>query len=191
MTGSRSDIPEQAMQVLHFWFLELRPADWFDSSERLDSRIERRFGPVLSDAVAGRLDDWADTPQGLLALVIVLDQFSRNIHRGTARAFAQDKAAQGLVLRALDAGWDDRLGMDERQFLYMPLMHAEDRDLQELAVGKYEALVGSAQYVLDFAKRHRDIVQDYGRFPYRNEMLKRESTAEEREFIEEKGNPFA
>jgi len=122
--------------------------------------------------------------------VIVLDQFSRNIHRGTASAFAQDEVAQGWVHRALNAEWDDELGMDERQFLYMPLMHAEDRDMQEFAVEKFEKLVDRARYVLDFAKRHRDIVQDYDRFPYRNEVLRRESTAEEREFVEKQGNPF-
>ncbi len=185
-----SALPERAMEVLQFWFVELLPENWFGSSDEIDRQIENRFGALLAQASEGGCDDWADSPRGLLALVIVLDQFSRNIHRDSARAYAQDEAAQDLVLKAIDKGWDDKLGLDQRQFLYMPLMHAEDRELQRLCVQKFEALEKSAREITGFAERHRDIVERFGRFPYRNEVLGRSSTEEEREFIEEKGNPF-
>ncbi|WP_299192375.1 DUF924 family protein [uncultured Erythrobacter sp.] len=183
-------VPAEAMEVLHFWFLELMPENWFGSSDDVDRAIADRFSSTLSDASEGKCAHWAETPRGLLALVIVLDQFPRNIHRGTALAFAHDRAAQILVAKALDMGWDKKLGMDERQFLYLPLMHAEDRDLQQLCVEKFEALASSASGIVGFAERHRDIVARFGRFPYRNDLLGRDSTLEERDWIAENGNPF-
>ncbi|MGB3712094.1 MAG: DUF924 family protein [Erythrobacter sp.] len=184
------ELPDGAERVLRFWFLELTPGDWFGGSNSLDRIVTERFGDTLAAAEAGRLDGWAQTPRGLLALVIVLDQFSRHVHSGTSRAYAQDPVAQALVQRAIDRGDTEQLGLDERQFLYMPLMHAEDRKLQALGVEKFESLVTSAEKIVGFARAHRDIVDRFGRFPYRNGVLERESTSEEREFIDREGNPF-
>ncbi|MBV7267200.1 DUF924 family protein [Erythrobacter ani] len=193
MSGSLlgEETPAAAVEVLHFWFLELMPEHWFGGSDAVDNACESRFGGTLAEAAAGKLDHWAETPRGLLALVIVLDQFSRNIHRDTARAFAQDDKAQELVRQALEREWDDKLGMDERQFLYMPLMHAEDRTLQELCLDKFKAMAETASRIVGFAEKHQAIVERFGRFPYRNQVLGRESTAEERDFIDKEGNPFS
>ncbi|MEM7664634.1 MAG: DUF924 family protein [Pseudomonadota bacterium] len=191
MAALKESTPEGAIAVLHFWFLELMPEQWFSSSDELDQGIAERFGGLLEQAKRGELDHWAETPRGLLALVIVLDQFSRNIHRGDGKAFAQDKKAQKLTLRAIETEMDERLGMDERQFLYMPLMHAEDRELQVLGVTKLEALANSAASVTEFARKHQDIVDRFGRFPYRNPMIGRASTPDEQAFIDEAGNPFS
>ena len=192
MTGALpfSPLPQPAEAVLNFWFVKLEKSQWFASSDAVDAHIAERFGSLLESASAGKCDDWADTPKGALALVIVLDQFSRNIHRGTALAFANDAKALGLTLKAIDTGQDERLSLDERQFLYMPLMHAEDRDIQKLSLEKFESLAGSAATIVDFAEKHRDIVEQFGRFPYRNDVLGRASTGQEREYVEKHGNPF-
>ncbi|BDI61012.1 DUF924 family protein [Qipengyuania nanhaisediminis] len=190
MSAGANDLPETAKAVLHFWFFELGPKDWFSASDELDRTIRERFGAVLDQASDGRLDDWSRSPTGLVALVIVLDQFSRNIHRGTARAYAQDEKAQGLTCEAIERRLNANLGVDARQFLYMPLMHAEDIELQRLSVQKFSALAQASADTVDFALRHRDIVEEYGRFPYRNAVLGRDSTEHERAFIEREGNPF-
>ena len=189
--ATRSALPDDARAVLDFWFLELGPPDWFTSSASLDRTIADRFGAVHRDAAAGRLDHWAETANGLLALVIVLDQFSRNIHRDSPYAYAQDEAAQALTCRALEKDWDTGLGMSQRQFLYMPLMHAEDAGLQRLGVEKYTRLAEDAKDILGFAESHLSIVEQFGRFPYRNKVLGRPTTEDEREWIDENGNPFA
>lgn len=184
-------MPHKAREVLEFWFLELTPADWFTQSDELDASIAERFGKVLEQAAQGSLDHWADTVRGRLALIIVLDQFSRNVFRGTANSYAQDRRAQSLTLAAIESGEDENLGINERQFLYMPLMHAEDLQLQALSVKKFADLVASAERIAAFAKDHREIIDRFGRFPYRNAQLGRKNDSEERAFIEEEGNPFS
>lgn len=186
-----SALPKEARDVLEFWFLELTPSDWFAQSDELDASITKRFGPTLEQAAQGRLDHWADTVRGRLALIIVLDQFSRNVFRGTARSYTQDRRAQSLALAAIENREDDNLGINERQFLYMPLMHAEDRKLQTLSVRKFADLVASAERIAAFASDHREIIDRFGRFPYRNAQVGREDDPAERAFIEENGNPFA
>ncbi|MEM6475660.1 MAG: DUF924 family protein [Pseudomonadota bacterium] len=187
----RKPIPKQAFEVLQYWFLELQPADWFSSSSEIDAEIASRFAKTLDEAAAGTLDHWAETPQGLLALVIVLDQFSRNIHRGSGEAFANDAKAQALTLQAIETGADAKLGMNERHFLYMPLMHAEDLKMQDMGIAKYESLAETAAGVTGFCVHHRDIIAQFGRFPYRNAALNRASSAEEQAFLDKEGNPFA
>ena len=188
--AKREPTPKQALDVLQFWFIHLQPADWFSSSSETDAEITSRFGETLDDAASGALDHWAQTPQGLLALVIVLDQFSRNIHRGSGKAFANDAKAQGLTLQAMAAGTDLKLGMNERQFLYMPLMHAEDLEMQEMGIAKYESLAETAAGVTGYCVHHRDIIAQFGRFPYRNAVLERATSAEEQAFLDKEGNPF-
>ena len=203
-------IPGEAQLVLEFWFGEpahdmdtyrQKAKRWFMGGEAMDREIAERFGALHARAARGELDDWAKTPRGRLALIIVLDQFSRNLHRGTPRAFAQDPAARKLAVEALDSGLDAELSLDERTFLHMPLTHAEDLALQDRAVAYVERLAAEAPAALremwkinlSQARSHRDIIARFRRFPQRNAALARTSTGEEFEFLEElnqKGPPL-
>ena len=181
----------QQTAVIDFWFRELTPAQWFDGDDPgLDDMIRRRFGDLLTQARDGALDDWAGSPRGRLALIIVLDQFSRNIHRGSGESFAGDAKAQGLTVDGIAAGLDKPLTFAERHFFYMPLMHAEDVELQRQCVVQFEALKAEAEGLVGYARGHADIVERFGRFPHRNAMLDRNSTPEEAAFIAEKGRGF-
>lgn len=189
-----------AREILELWFgssdvrADADPAKrvlWWGGGPALDAEIRERFGALHARALAGELDGWADTPPGRLALIVLLDQLSRNIHRGRAGAFAGDGAAQRHALAAIAAGEDRALGPDQRGFLYMPLEHAEDLALQERSVALFTALAAdlpperqaAGETLVDFARRHRDIVARFGRFPYRNAVLGRESTPEERAWL--------
>jgi uncharacterized protein (DUF924 family) len=175
---------EQQAEVLDFWFRELGPQDWFGAGERLDPVVRERFGTLHQQAVAGVFDGWAQHPLGRLALIIVLDQFSRHIHRGTAMAFAADSKAQQLTLAGLAAREDERLAFSQRHFFYMPLMHAEDEQLQQLSLDRFAALKAFAENLLQFAQGHSDEIARYSRFPLRNAALGRQSCAEELAFLE-------
>ena len=170
--------------VLDFWFRELGPHDWFRGGAALDDVVRERFGAVHAQAEAGALDDWAATPRGRLALIVVLDQFSRHIHRGTARAFACDACAQALAVEGIAAGMDANLTFDERHFFAMPLMHAEDPELQAQSVAHFAALADHAASVLRFAQGHRDEITRFGRFAGRNAALGRETTEAEQAFLD-------
>jgi uncharacterized protein (DUF924 family) len=170
--------------VLDFWFREVAPRQWFTSSPELDELIRRRFGTWLDEARRGLHDGWAATPRGRLALILVLDQFSRNLFRDSAEAYADDAKAQRLAVEGIEARMDESLTLVERQFFYLPLMHAEDRELQALSVAKFRELEDEAVRILEFAEGHRAAVERFGRFPHRNAQLKRASTAEERAFLE-------
>jgi uncharacterized protein (DUF924 family) len=181
----------QQTAVIDFWFRELTPAQWFEGGDpSLDDLIRRRFGDLLVQALAGGLDDWAGSPRGRLALIIVLDQFPRNIHRGLGESFAGDAHAQTLTLEGIAAGLDKGLNLAERQFFYMPLMHAEDVALQKQCVAQFEALKQEVEGVLGFATSHAAIIERFGRFPHRNDMLGRTSTPDEAEFILAEGRGF-
>jgi uncharacterized protein (DUF924 family) len=170
--------------VLDFWFRELGPQDWFGAGERLDPIVTERFAPLHQQAMAGDLDDWAQTPLGRLALIIVLDQFSRHIHRGTALAFAADAKAQALTLAGLAAQEDEQLTFSQRHFYYMPLMHAESAELQHLSLDRFAALKGFAENLLHFAEGHSEEIARFGRFPLRNAALGRTSSEEEAAFLQ-------
>jgi uncharacterized protein (DUF924 family) len=191
--------------VLAFWFgderdpiegvagLEKRSAMWFHGSPEIDKEIADRFGTALEHARHGELDRWAETPRERLALIILLDQFPRNVFRGTPLAFAQDPAAQRLAVGALDADLDRGLALHERLFLSLPLQHAEDRALQDRGLAYVERLVAEAppgvrsfyERALESAKRHHDVVARFGRFPTRNAALSRAPTPEEITYLEE------
>lgn len=181
----------QQMDVIDFWFRELAPDQWFQGDDPgLDDLIRRRFKDLLTQAIDGRLDDWAGSPRGRLALIIVLDQFSRNIHRGSGDSYAGDDKAQALTLDGIASGLDKSLTFSERQFFYMPLMHAEDVALQDQCVAQFEALKKEAEGLLGFATGHAAIVARFGRFPHRNEVLGRPSTPEETAFVAAEGRGF-
>lgn len=165
---------------------------WFGGGAELDADIRARFGAAVQQAVAGGLQDWEQPALTRLALVILLDQFTRNVFRGQAQAFGGgDARAQQLVLQTIAAREDLQLPWAGRVFLYMPLMHAENIALQDECVASFTRLVADApetlkprlQNNLDFARQHRDIVVRFGRFPYRNAALGRTDTEEEKDFL--------
>jgi uncharacterized protein (DUF924 family) len=166
---------------------------WFGGGPELDQQIAARFGPQVAQALAGGLGEWEADPLDRLALVILLDQFPRNIHRGQAQAFAGDARAQQLVQDALAQGMDQQLPWVGRMFMYMPLMHAEDLALQEEGVRRFQQLAADAPEdlrvtlgsSLKFAEQHRDIIARLGRFPYRNNALGRTNTALEFDFLKD------
>ncbi len=148
----------------------------------------RRFGALLLKAKQGELVHWAETPDGALALVILFDQLSRNIHRGTPEAFAADVLALATAKHAIFQGHDLRLSPEGRGFLYLPFEHSEVLADQDKGVALFEAL--GSEELLDYMRRHRDIIARFGRFPHRNAILGRSSTAEEIEFLKQPGSSF-
>lgn len=173
-------LPAGAKAVLQFWFEELEPEQWWRDSA-LDGVIRERF-QALHERLANSVPpEWMATPRAALAAVIVLDQFPRNMFRGTARAFATDAKAREIARHAVDRGFDLALGKDERAFLYLPFEHSEDPADQSRSLELFRAL-GDAHY-LKFAQEHADVIQQFGRFPQRNAALGRESTVEELAFL--------
>ncbi len=169
-----------ATQVLHYWFDELQPEAWFRKDERVDAAIRARFGELYEQLAQIRPEQLA-TPLECLAAVIALDQFPRNLFRGSPRAFATDALALSIAQHAIAAGFDEQLTPQQRLFVYMPFQHAEDRAVQARSIGLFTRL-GLGEN-LDYAYRHKEIIDRFGRFPHRNEVLGRESTTEEREFV--------
>ena len=170
-----------AQDVLDFWFSEEMEPQWFAKSDDIDARIRDTFAATHEAAHRRELDGWAATPNGALALVILLDQFPRNIFRGTPRAFASDDLALEHARTAVDAGFDQQIDAKQRVFLYLPFEHSEDLSDQTRSVELFETL-GDPGY-LDYAVRHRDIVHEFGRFPHRNAILDRPNTPDEEEFL--------
>ena len=174
--------------VLRFWFEEIEPAQWWKADPAFDERVRKRFAAVHRAAVQGELSAWRTQPAGRLAEVIVLDQFSRNMYRGTALAFACDAVALVLAQEAVAGGHDVALPPGQRVFLYLPYMHSESTVIHEAAVGLFEALGLPSN--LDFELRHKAIIDRFGRYPHRNAVLGRHSTDEELEFLETPGSSF-
>ncbi len=183
MTADTADPAE----VVAFW-RDAGEKKWFDKDEAFDRLIAERFAGLHAEATAGRLSRWADTPDGALALVLILDQFSRNLFRGTARAFAQDAVAAEEARRALDAGFHEKVAPALRVFFYMPFMHSEAIADQERCVLLFHAVVGATEG-LKYALEHAEIIRRFGRFPHRNAALGRHTTPAERAFLD--GGGFA
>ena len=179
--------------VLAFWFAgdpsEHRKV-WFEKNAGFDSACAA-FSDALAAAKRGELDHWADSPRGMLALIILLDQFSRNLHRGSAEAFAADPQARNLARRAVARGWDLAVGPVERIFLYLPFEHSEVLADQDESVRLFTSLhTELGGETLDYAERHRDLIRRFGRFPHRNAALGRENTAAEAAYLAEPGAGF-
>lgn len=186
-------------EVLAFWFgREGEPgygefrSQWFQKDEAFDREVTDRFGALYEQAAAGELDGWREEAESCLALVIVLDQFPRNMFRGDARTHATDGKALDAAKYAIEQALDRDLPPFQRMFLYMPFMHAEDARDQRISVGLFEGLAGEAggPDVVEYAVGHRDIVERFGRFPHRNALLGRETTPEEAEFLTQPGSSF-
>ncbi|WEF31875.1 DUF924 family protein [Pseudoduganella chitinolytica] len=190
-----------AQDVLDFWFLPIgvkghntQRAEWFRKDDAFDREIFRLFGDIVEDALAGGLRQWDDEgTQGVLARILVLDQFTRNIYRGTPKAFAGDALALEAALAIDDSGASQTLPPVQRAFAYLPFEHAENLALQERAVILFDKLNASASgfdTMLDYARRHHAVIQRFGRFPHRNAILGRASTPEELEYLQQPGSGF-
>ena len=190
-------------EVLSYWFPEddIFDADqetfgrqmqwWFAGGPEVDMEISERFGQVLEQARRGELDHWADTPRGRLALIVVLDQFSRNVYQGSPLSYAQDEKALELSVEGIDAGMDRELSLMERIFFWMPLAHSEDLALQDRVVRHQEEeaanapphLRSMAEFGISQARAARTVIARFGRHPHRNEILGRTSSPEELEYL--------
>jgi uncharacterized protein (DUF924 family) len=184
-----------ATDILAFWFGPAPHASrnvWFRKDPSFDAEIRSRFGDALDAALAGAFRDWTARPQGALARVLLLDQFTRNLFRESPRAFAGDAEALTMATIAVDAGYDRALDIYERWFLYMPFEHAEDPGAQQRSLELFEALAGETgdRGQLEWAEKHAAIIRRFGRFPHRNAILGRASTPEEIAFLKEPGSRF-
>jgi uncharacterized protein (DUF924 family) len=192
--------PADAQAVLDFWFAAPASADhgrtskaWFAKDDAFDRSIRDRFGALIEQTLRGEHDDWAGDPRSALARIVVLDQFTRNAYRGTARAFAGDARALAAASRMVGARQDEALPTFMRSFVYLPFEHAEGLAMQDESVRLFRRLVGQGEdpgQLLAYALRHRAVIERFGRFPHRNEILGRQSTAEESAFLKQPGSGF-
>lgn len=196
----------EAAEVLDFWFgdpsdpdnVKARGKLWFSPTGDQDRVMRERFGDLHEAAQRGDLDHWTDNPRGTLALILLLDQLTRNLYRGTRSAFANDARALAISRDGMARGDDAGLGVVERAFWYMPFQHTEDIEVQRESVRLYEALledspaplVPFARNTYEFAVLHREIIERFGRFPHRNELLGRSTTDEEKEYLDHGGHRF-
>lgn len=189
MTNDDLGSPQaQREALLDFWFAQPKEK-LFTADPAFDAELRERFGALHEAAARGELDDWRETPRGRLAVVILLDQLTRNFHRGTPQAFANDAKALALAKEAADSGQASALGDAERAFLYMPFEHSEELADQERGV-ELMAELDSDPAWHRFAVMHRDVIARFGRFPHRNAILGRQSSAEELAFLEEPNSSF-
>ena len=180
---------EEIPQILSFWFDEIPEKNWFIKDDAFDDLLRQRFEKIVRRALAGQLDSWAEDADGLLALIILLDQMTRNIFRDTPMAFAGDDMALALTLKGIDRGDLDVLeNQAQRQFMLMPIMHAEDLAIQEASLPLFEKYTNADSY--DYAIRHRDIIARFGRFPHRSTILGRPLTDEEAAFLKGPNSSF-
>lgn len=174
--------------IIKFWFEEIQPAHWWKKDIEFDSLLIERYTELHAQASASELYEWRRDPEGRLAEIIILDQFSRNMYRDTPMAFSQDAMALALAQEAVACGADQALSPQQRNFLYMPYMHSESLKIHEAAVALFEK--SGAQSSLEFEIKHKRIIERFGRYPHRNGILGRSSTAEEIEFLKQPGSSF-
>lgn len=185
-------------EVLGFWFSDRARPLWFEKDAAFDAEIRASFEAAHKQAAAGRLQAWERAAESCLALVILLDQFPRNMYRGSPKAFASDGLARAVADRALAGGLDRSLPFDRRSFMYLPFEHSEDLADQQRAVDLFRALAEAQTgtlrdkgfELLEYAERHREIIAHFGRFPHRNQVLGRETTPAEAEFLREARSSF-
>lgn len=199
--------PQKVQEVLEYWFGSLQsdriyPEEkskiWFGGGDAVDKEIQGRFGELVIAATKNELDSWKETPRGRLALIILIDQFTRNIYRGTPEAFAYDSIALKLSLEGLDQKDDLALLPVERAFFYLPLEHSENMEIQKMSVLKFHSIipvvppeqVAHFTSFENYARRHYEIIALFGRFPHRNKILNRQSTPEEMEFLRDPNASF-
>jgi uncharacterized protein (DUF924 family) len=172
-----------AEDICRFWFDEIENSSWFKKSSEFDQHLEDRFGALLQRAKRGELDHWCDCATGYLGLIVLLDQFSRNIYRDSAEAFAADAKALQLALQVVEKGLDEELTLEQRSFAYLPFRHAEDLAMQKIGLDKTREL-NAAGYGSDrYAINHLSIIERFGRFPHRNKAIGRENTEDEQVYL--------
>ncbi|PCC99357.1 DUF924 family protein [Halopseudomonas pelagia] len=175
-------------EINRFWFEEIKPAQWWKVNLGFDRQIAERFAAVHRQGERGELESWRATPEGRLAEILVLDQFSRNIWRDTPRAFASDGMALVLAQEAVRQGADQELPVERRRFVYMPFMHSESLPIHEMAVQLFSA--EGLEDNLKFEWKHREILERFGRYPHRNAVLGRPSSLAELAFLKQPGSSF-
>src|SRR5262245_28946142 len=181
---------ERIAAVLDFWYAPTSQASWFELSETFDAEVGRVLGPPYEEAVAGKLDSWRRSPEGCLALCVLLDQAPRNMFRNTPRAFASDAQARAVAEHALKEQYDLAFAEDDRRmFFYLPFEHSEEASDQDRCVELCRSRIADPEY-LRYVERHREIVERFGRFPHRNVVLGRVSTPEEIAFLREPFSSF-
>ncbi len=190
----------EADAVLDFWFGAPESAEfgsarkaWFTKDAAFDAQVRERFGALVERALRGELDAWAEAPRSALAQILLLDQFTRNAFRGTSRSFAGDARALAAASRMVGSRQDEALPPFMRGFVYLPFEHAEGMAMQDEAIRLFNRLASEAPEhadMLDYAHRHRAVIERFGRFPHRNEILGRQSTAEEIAFVQQPGSGF-
>jgi uncharacterized protein (DUF924 family) len=197
--NDRPETTVPAQEILDFWFGKSNSPEfgksqkkWFEKNVDFDSEVRSRFLSQYELAVSGQLDSWQDSAQECLALIIILDQFSRNMFRGTSQAFATDSKALIAADRAVKNKFDRSLLAVQRWFLYLPFEHSENIEHQQKSVELFSQLGGDSEneMVIDYARRHLEIIERFGRFPHRNQILGRETTPEEAEFLKQPGSGF-
>ena len=175
-------------EIIKFWFEEIDPVSWWKKDDAFDALLIERFSDVHSRATRCELYKWRRTPEGRLAEIIVLDQFSRNMFRNSAQAFAHDAMSLALSQEAIACGADQALTPVQRSFLYMPFMHSESLEIHEVAVELFRN--NGIQSNLDFELSHKKIIEEFGRYPHRNKVLGRPSSTDEIEFLTQPGSSF-
>ena len=171
--------PIEPADIMDYWFSEKSKQFWFASTPSVDKEITSRYESVWEKAASGGLSSWGETADGSVALIIILDQFPLNMFRGKAKGFKTESMAVEVALNAIDNGFDEEMDNEKLLFLFMPLMHSENLDHQNLQVYLFEKY----NFNLEFSKHHRDLVKKFGRFPHRNEILGRMSTMEELDYL--------
>ena len=177
-------------EILDFWFIETQPQQWFQVSEDFDQTILERFEEPYNMAASGQFDDWQNSADGALALCILLDQMPRNMFRGTPKAFATDKKALVVSKYAISKGLDQVLSPQKKRFLYLPFEHSENINDQHRSVELYEKTKEDDPLGYDYAVRHFKVIEQFGRFPHRNQILGRDNTPEEEEYLAQPGAGF-
>ena len=171
--------PIEPADIIDYWFSEKSKQFWFASTPSIDKEITSKYETVWEKAASGGLSSWGETADGSVALIIILDQFPLNMFRGKAKSFQTESMAVEVALNAIDNGFDEEMDNEKLLFLFMPLMHSENLDHQNLQVYLFEKY----NFNLEFSKHHRDLVKKFGRFPHRNEILGRMSTMEELDYL--------
>ena len=177
----------QPDEILNFW-LQAGPQIWFKKDDAFDQSVKEKFQTLPDQIVDGQYDHWQTHPNGMLASVLALDQFPRNIHRGTARAFAYDETARKFAKTAIDQQWDQQVSDEIKAFFYLPFMHSEDINDQHFCLNLYRK--ADDEQGVGYARRHLELIEKYGRFPHRNALLGRKSTLEEEDYLSTEGAGF-
>ena len=186
---SASSDEKSIRAILAFWFEEISPETWFKKDALFDDMLMRKFERIIEQALAGQLDKWAQHKDGRLALILLLDQMTRNIFRDTPKAYSGDEIACALSLRSVADGFlEIERDMHKRQFFLMPMMHSEDLEIQKQSLPLFQTLTPENTY--EYAIRHHDIIERFGRFPHRNQILNRPSSNEELAFLKQQGSSF-